>query len=153
MSEQSTTVGSANVRKVVVNRRFGGFGLSDAAHYAYASRKGLTLYPEPLDGCTGIITYWTVPPEARPTELLGKEWEAATEDQRKAANEAYSAAQIYDKDLPRDDPDLVAVVELLGPAANGEFAQLDVAEIPADVEWYIHEYDGSEYVAEKHRTW
>jgi hypothetical protein len=28
-----------------------------------------------------------------------------------------------------------------------------VIEIPDDVEWEVEEYDGLEWVAEKHRTW
>jgi hypothetical protein len=28
-----------------------------------------------------------------------------------------------------------------------------IVEVPADVDWYIEEYDGLEWVAEKHRTW
>jgi hypothetical protein len=55
--------------------------------------------------------------------------------------------------VSRDDPDLVKVVEALGAKANGLFAKLKVVEIPADVEWEIKEYDGVEWVAEKHRTW
>lgn len=53
----------------------------------------------------------------------------------------------------RNDPDLVAVVEELGEAANGRFSKLRVVEIPDGVEWQIEEYDGLEWIAEKHRTW
>ena len=56
----------------------------------------------------------------------------------------------YDK---RNDHKLVACVEKLGEAAGGRTANLKVVEIPDDVEWTIEEYDGSEWVAEKHRTW
>jgi hypothetical protein len=49
----------------------------------------------------------------------------------------------------RCHPDLVAVVEELGSEAG----DLKVIEIPDDVEWIIDEHEGSEYVAEKHRTW
>ena len=59
----------------------------------------------------------------------------------------------YEWDIQRDDPELVRVVEALGEEANGECAQLKVVEIPEDVAWEIKEYDGNEYVAEKHRTW
>jgi hypothetical protein len=45
------------------------------------------------------------------------------------------------------------VVLELGEAANGRCAELKVVEIPDDVEWQIEEYDGLEWVAEKHRTW
>lgn len=56
-------------------------------------------------------------------------------------------------DHRRSDPDLVRVVEEMGEAANGRFARLRVVEVPDDVEWEIDEYDGTEHVAEKHRTW
>lgn len=56
-------------------------------------------------------------------------------------------------DMRRDDPRLVAVVEALGPNANGEFANLQVIEVPGDVEWEIDEYDGLESIHEKHRSW
>lgn len=55
--------------------------------------------------------------------------------------------------IDRDDPDLIWVVEEMGILANGRFANLKIVEIPADVEWQIDEYDGLEWVAEKHRTW
>jgi hypothetical protein len=57
------------------------------------------------------------------------------------------------RDIPRDDPALVRVVETLGRAASDPLAQLQVVEIPDGVEWQIEEYDGVEWVAEKHRTW
>jgi len=58
-----------------------------------------------------------------------------------------------DWDLSRDDPALVAIVEEMGFASNGPHADLKVVEIPDDVDWSIGEYDGIEWVAEKHRTW
>ena len=56
-------------------------------------------------------------------------------------------------DIDRDDPALVRIVEEMGTGAFGRFAELKIVEIPADVEWGIEEYDGLEWVAEKHRTW
>jgi hypothetical protein len=134
--------------KIVINRCFGGFGLSDAAMYAYAERKGLTLYPEKT--CTLFTTYWTVPPEQRPQEI---DWVSSTQEERAANNKAVSDAKLYDREIPRNDPDLVAVVEQLGDTASDKYAQLRVVEIPDDVEWKIDEYDGSEHIAEVHRTW
>lgn len=61
--------------------------------------------------------------------------------------------KFYDRDIPRDDPYLVDVVRRLGMAANGTHANLKIVEIPGDIEWLIQEYDGAEWVAEKHRTW
>lgn len=53
----------------------------------------------------------------------------------------------------RNDPKLVKAVETLGDDAGGSFSQLRVIEIPDDVDWEICEYDGMEWIAEKHRTW
>jgi len=55
--------------------------------------------------------------------------------------------------IPRDDPQLIQVVEEMGEAAGGKCAELRVVEIPDNVLWLIEEYDGLEHVAEKHRTW
>lgn len=134
--------------KIVINRCFGGFRLSDQAMHAYAARKGMTLYPE-KDG--PLTTYWTVPADQRPGEI---DWHAATLEERQAHNEAYSKAVLYGIDIERNDPDLVAVVEVLGSEqASGRYAELRVVEIPDDIEYEISEYDGNEHIAEKHRTW
>jgi hypothetical protein len=58
-----------------------------------------------------------------------------------------------DRNIPRDDPDLVFVVEKLGSRANGMCANLEITEIPDGIEWVIGEYDGMEQVEEAHRTW
>jgi len=55
--------------------------------------------------------------------------------------------------IPRDDLILVKIVESMGEKSFGEFAELKVVEIPDGVQWQIDDYDGLEWVAEKHRTW
>ncbi len=110
--------------KVVINSDYGGFSLSDEAIREYAKRKGITL----------------VEKESR----WGNDFYLNAE-----ADENYFSS----RDIPRSDSDLVAVVESLGGKANGFAASLKVVEIPEDVDWYIEEYDGNEWVAEKHRTW
>jgi hypothetical protein len=56
-------------------------------------------------------------------------------------------------DIERNDQYLVRVIEELGDDANGRFSELKVVNIPDEVEWQIEEYDGLEWVAEKHRIW
>ena len=56
-------------------------------------------------------------------------------------------------DIPRDCPDLVAMVEEGGTDVNGTYSDLKVVNVPENVNWYIEEYDGMEHVAERHRTW
>jgi len=59
----------------------------------------------------------------------------------------------YSRRIPRDDEHLIAVVELMGSEASNKYSELKIVEIPDDVNWYVEEYDGQEWVAERHRTW
>lgn len=59
----------------------------------------------------------------------------------------------FEFDNDRTNPKLIEMVEKLGKRANGIFADLKVVEIPDDVKWYIHEYDGVEEIYEEHRSW
>ena len=68
-------------------------------------------------------------------------------------NERSGTVVTYDIEIKRDNPILVEIVEQLGESANTRFSQLKVVEIPDDVEWGIEEYDGKEWIAEKHATW
>jgi hypothetical protein len=141
--------------KVVINTCFGGFSLSRAGVERYAAIKGITLYPEEDNEypSLGVCTYWTVPANKRPKDLGHGEWHSMSPEERQAHNEAYAASHISDRDIPRDDPVLVQVVEEMGEHANGRCAALKVVEIPDGVSWEIDEYDGNEHIAETHRTW
>ena len=88
--------------KVVINKCYGGFGLSKKAKNRYAELK---------------------------------------------------KSNISEYDIPRNDPILIQVIEELDEEANGFCAKLKIIEIPNDIKWTIEEYDGIEWVAEKHRTW
>jgi hypothetical protein len=59
----------------------------------------------------------------------------------------------YDREILRNDEALVQLVHEMGEMANGACADLKIVEVPDEVDWYIEEYDGNEWVAEKHRTW
>jgi hypothetical protein len=112
--------------KVVINSDFGGFGLSDEAIREYALKKGYTLVEEKC-GQFGHTNFYK--------------------------GEISDDNLLWDRDIPRDDADLVEIVQRMGEDANGRYAFLKVVEIPDDVDWYIAEYDGREHVAERHRTW
>jgi len=113
------------VRKVVINACYGGFGLSREAFLFLRGLKHPMALAEP-----DIGEKWPDWDEVRSDFLTS-----------------------FLRDIPRDDPLLVAAVEMLGERADGQFASLRVVEIPADVEWEIQEYDGNEHIAEKHRAW
>jgi hypothetical protein len=61
--------------------------------------------------------------------------------------------QIYHWNIERDDPVLIEIIEEMGEASGGSYADLKIVDIPDDVFWQIEEYDGKEWVAEVHRTW
>ena len=96
------------MRKIVINKCYGGFSLSDEAEQLLFNKA---------------------------TNPLGQK--------------SFSLGRHVD----RSDPLLVEVVEELGSKSWGDNAQLKVAEIPEDVSWEIIDYDGVEYIAEKHRKW
>ena len=103
--------------KVVINKCFGGFGLSKTACEDYAKAKGLNV--------------------GKFNDTWGY----------------YEDGDFYDREIQRDDPVLVEIVERLGNTASGHFANLVVVEIPDGVDWCVEEYDGNEWIAEVHRTW
>ena len=131
--------------KIVYNRCFGGFSVSRKAIERYAERKGLTLYWETSK--YGLETAWTIPPEARPTELEGDAWHKATQEERISYNQFLADHRLSPyTGFSRTDPDLVAVVEELGKEASGFCADLAIAEIPEGARYRIDENDGNELV-------
>jgi len=94
--------------KVVINKCYGGFGLSSKAVARLYELRGLS--------CTDAVD-----------------------------NSFF--------DINRTDPNLIKVVQELGKEANGSYSKLKIVTIPDDVDYEIEEYDGMEWIAEKHRTW
>ena len=144
-----------NSRKIVINACYGGFGLSHEAVLLYLAKCGKQVWVEPNERFGGMIpyNYYLVPPEQR-IPAQPDNWHDMTMEQRSQHNRDYSAITFYDRDIARDDPHLVAVVEELGSeAASDRCAELKVVSIPEDVDWEIDEYDGLERVEERHRSW
>lgn len=84
--------------------------------------------------------------EALAEEDSGAYWPAAAGPREPSLNQ-------YGQLIPRDDADLVRVVEELGEAADGHAATLRIVTIPEDVKWVITKTEGGEQVSEVHRTW
>ena len=122
--------------KIVINRCYGGFGVSIAA------------IREMVGKCTHVKAH-------DPIHFFGSE-EAWKKGLR------YGSYYFDEKNWPvtdehgskdRNCPILVACIEKLRDAANGDFAKLSVVKIPDGISWKIDEYDGLEHVEETHRTW
>ncbi len=136
--------------KIVINRCYGGFGLSVTAILRYLEIKGQEVWVEPDKWDN---TYWLVAPEDRMDRKHGQEFYSMSIDDRIEHNRKLSEETFYYGNVERNDPVLVQVVEELGKEANGNHAKLEIVEIPDDVDWEIDEYDGRERIAEKRRTW
>ena len=63
-------------------------------------------------------------------------------------NERSGTTITYEHDIERNNPILIEIVEQLGEAAGGNYAELKVVDIPDDVKWHIDEYDGWETIHE-----
>jgi len=134
--------------KIVINSQYGGFGLSVAGVRRYAELKGIEVFPHEENLETREVRLLTGG-EAEKMNSLFISWATKKCKSRAELNANYFSF----RDIPRDDPALVQTVEELGKAASGKYSSLKVVEIPDDVEWQIEEYDGVEWIAEKHRTW
>lgn len=113
--------------KIVINKCYGGFSLSDVAIMLYGKKAGINIIKDEKNSSSFISHYYI--------------------DEIKDDN------YFSDHLIERTDPILIEVVEELGEAADGRCAKLRLVEIPDDVKWYIHDYDGIESVYEKHRIW
>ena len=139
--------------KIVINKCYGGFGISDAA-YEKLIEWGIPVrayVEQKRDPETGLY----LPEPANDGEVIFDREFGETGDKMNDAMKVLKG-RYWDDFLRRDNrthPLLVRVVEELGEAANGKHAELKVVEIPDGVEWEIDEYDGLESIAEKHRTW
>ena len=115
------------VQRIVINTQYGGFSLSQEAVLLYLDLAG--------------IEYTLEPQEDRDTQT------------RLGSKIVVNGREFWGRDISRDDPALVATVRRLGSKTGGEYATLKVVEVPKGVEWAIADYDGKEWVEEKHRIW
>jgi hypothetical protein len=100
--------------KLVLNKCYGGFGLSDGATRHLAALKSITLYELERE-------HWT-------EFYLDPELEIPFDTH----------------DIPRTDPHLVAIVEEFGALASGHCANLQVRDLTPGQLYRITEYDGLE---------
>ena len=135
--------------ELVINRCYGGFGLSQLAVREYLKRKGKEcfayndenigsgkLYRQTKIENANIFSIYTTKDFGETTT-----WEEIQE------------YYFYPRNIDRTDLDLIDVVKKLGNKANGRYSELKIVEIPDGIEWEISEYDGLETVEEKHRNW
>ena len=134
------------MKKVILNKCYGGFSVSKAAYELYAKKIGASLYcyewePDNLYVRTyknnGFIDYFT--------KDFGNRAYISDED--------YKKYNLYLDDSYREDKILIEVVEKLGKLANTEYSDLKIVEIPNDLDYVIDDYDGIETLHQKVQEW
>lgn len=133
--------------KIVVNRQFGGASLSPLG-VKHAVMNGVPL------------NHWNHDPNVEPKHTtgykdLGDGWIQFGDG---LFNDIVKDGQQFTSHLDseialRSHPGLIKTIEELGDKAFSRFSQLEIVDVPNDVDVQIEEYDGSEWIAEKHRTW
>lgn len=139
--------------KIVINSCFGGFRLSEKAVEAIMNKKGFNCFKyrqtkySLRDGNNEYVKCEAYPKRPFLTTYY------CTRDLGDVVNNLPDEAIFEEYFLERNDADLVSAVEELGYQADARFSRLKVVEIPDNVEWEIHNYDGLESIHEKHRSW
>lgn len=129
--------------KVILNKCFGGFSVSDQAYRLYAQKKGLQLYRycRDYDKKTKKLFYKKLNDNENSflTEFfiknLGDEFEYKQD---------YYQYKIVLNQTNREDPILIEVIEELGEKANGDCSRLKIVDIPNDMKYVVFDYDGIE---------
>lgn len=137
--------------KIILNKCYGGFNVSDEAHELYAKKKGITLYryydiyeryilTKTKRKDSGLFTYYFTKDYGewvKETEMDDNDWET----------------YFHLNDEHRTDPTLIEVVEELGEKASGNYSKLKVVEIPDGMDYVIDDYDGFETLHEDVKVW
>lgn len=138
--------------KIVVNKCYGGFGVSPKALSRYYELKGITAYhfTEDYGGLDDrkytpikegvnhmFITSFSVP---NPNDFeVGELW-----------NKYYLTSRPDD----RTDPLLIQTIEELGEEeSSASLSKLVIIEIPDGIDYEIDDYDGVETIHEIHQSW
>ena len=138
--------------KVVINTCWGGFGVTNEVRALMAKKKGIELVWKAREA-------YSFTPE---TDKVVTEEVAISLDTNlgyaEIAGEEESPGNpkrfLPDWEIERDDKDLIEAIEEIGvEKASDSLSALSIVEIPDDINWGIHEYDGMESVEESHRSW
>lgn len=129
--------------KVVINRCYGGFGLSNKALLELIKKNSEYIEKTQCNNDNKFIDYNDEYKQHKFMNILYKD------------NISYylNLYKKYSKDF-RTNKDLIEIIEFLGEKeSSSRYANLKIIEIPDEVNWEIEEYDGYEKVTEIHKLW
>ena len=146
------------MQKIVINTIHGGFDLSYIGYKHYADLAGITLYPYKLTWDSSLKQFFKqmTDEEALSTSQICIRMftvDVATNIPVDGELPSDPVGYFSVDSIRRDDINLIRTVEDLGEKASSYLSRLKVVEIPDNIFWSIKEYDGKEWVAEKHLTW
>ena len=136
--------------KVILNKCYGGFGVSQEAYELYAKKKGIELFAYKLEIVSGKPIY-------KKTNTGSSIFTITfTKDFGDYIDLSDGISEKYILELRsnhREDPVLIEVVEELGERANSPFSKLVVVDIPDGMEYEVDDYDGVETLHQKVEKW
>lgn len=138
------------MKKVILNKCYGGFDVSKEAYELYAKKKGINLYLYENDFIDRKNIYKRTNEDKLFNSYFTKDFGDYIED---ISDEHYKKYYFCLDDGHREDSILIEVVEELGDKANGKCSKLKIVEIPDDLDYVIDNYDGIETLHQKVREW
>ena len=130
------------MRKIILNKCYGGFSLSKEGYELYAKKKGLKLISYNSKIENGKFIYRKTDKE----NIFNNYFTKDLGDNVEISDEDYEKYHLYLREKAREDKTLIEVVEELGEKASGMCGKLKVVEIPDNAHYVIDEYDGIETI-------
>lgn len=139
--------------KVILNKCFGGFGISLEGYKLYCQKKNLPCIFYRFDSVkdkNNIFKKVSTPNYMSYcfTYDFGETFESTV-----GVDDSQFEKMLYLDSSYREDATLIEVVEELGEKANGRFANLVVVDIPDGLNYVIDDYDGVETLHERVKEW
>ena len=137
------------MKKVILNKCFGGFGLSKEAYELYAKKKGIDVFHYTQENLKERIYTYATDDDRTFSFYFTKDFG----NNSYISDEDFNKYNLFLNEDFREDKTLIEVVEELGEKANSMYSDLKIVEIPDDLDYVIDNYDGIETLHQKVQEW
>lgn len=137
------------MKKVILNKCFGGFGVSKEAYELYAKKKGIDVFHYTQANLKNEIYTYATDDNRSFDFYFTKDFG----DNVYISNEDFKKYFLNLNEDFREDKTLIEVVEELGEKTNAFYSNLKIVEIPDDLDYIIDNYDGIETLHQKVKEW
>lgn len=143
--------------KIILNKCYGGFDVSPAGHKLYAKKKGFELYPYILASDPGfeynVESYYYKKIKWEEANHILVHYSKKDFGNKISKKEFKTEFIFWIDEKYRTDSTLIEVIEELGDRASGPCGELEIVEIPDDLDYVIDEYDGYERLHQRVKEW